>query len=131
MNETFSKEMDVPLRVGTKGFLAKLRYTSDDPHAVTLAVPCATPSGSEWVVWEFHRDLLYQGLRGQAGDGDIQIRPGRNITRVMITLRGVTFDCAAPLLVRFTTGIFEAVPAGREHEWIDFDREINELLEQA
>lgn len=128
MNETFSKEMDVPLRVGTKGFLAKLRYTSDDPHAVTLAVLNAS---GDWVVWEFHRDLLYQGLRGQAGDGDIQIRPGRNITRVMIALRGVTFDCAAPLLVRFTTRIFEAVPSGREHEWIDFDREINELLEQA
>lgn len=130
MNESFSKDMNVPLRVGRKGFLAKLRYTSEDPHAVTLAIPDGTDN---WVFWEFHRDLLRDGLSGPAGKGDIRIGPG-GPTRLRIHVTSgkadMTFDCAAALIRQFAARIFEAVPAGREHEWIDFDREINELLEQ-
>jgi hypothetical protein len=109
---------------------AELRYDPTDPLAVTLAIgtECEEP-----VLWTFGRDLLADGVKGKAGEGDIAIEPASDLDsrELKITL---TTDCLATLIaprdqvVEFLFESFTVVPSGTEFDAIDFDAEIAALL---
>lgn len=130
--EPFHKTLDVPLRVGMRPYQGELGYSTADPHSASLIVR----AGKQVAVWEFDRQLLRDGLTRAVGGGDVQIQPGTHPSRVLISLtspghNSMTFSAARELVQIFVTRIYTAVPEGTEHEWIDFDREIAALLEEA
>lgn len=53
----------------------RLRYEPTDPYAVRAAFFVHDDEPVEWVLG---RDLLGEGLKGSAGDGDVRIRPAMN-----------------------------------------------------
>lgn len=128
----YSKTVDLPLRLGMRALQARLDYTSDEPHAVVLTI---TEKGRD-IVWRFDRALLRDGCSVPAGDGDVRIQPGSHASRIRITLGHskadpVTLEGSVHLAVVFLDRIYQAVPEGREHEWMQLDREIEELFMDA
>lgn len=132
MKEPFHKSMELPLRFESQGCRSELRYSTEDPHMVALTIH----AGSNVVPWEFARELLRDGRTQLVGDGDVQVEPDIEPSRVLITLtakggNSLTFSASKDLVTIFVTRIYTAVPEGAEHEWIDFDAEIAALLEEA
>ncbi|MFH8801945.1 SsgA family sporulation/cell division regulator [Streptomyces sp. NPDC017936] len=119
-----SQEQELPVP-------AVLRYSSRDPLAVHLDFPPEACLEGEAVTWTFGRALLEEGLRGPAGDGDVQIWPcGR--TRTVMELHSplglalLRFDTAA--LRRFLLRSHAVVPAGREDVGAELERGLDALL---
>ncbi|MFC8450752.1 SsgA family sporulation/cell division regulator [Kitasatospora sp. NPDC057223] len=134
-----STQRSVPMRV-------TLRYRVVDPLAVRMAFPAeysldevppdGAPDGSvqgagHEVEWVFARQLLAAGLDGPAGIGDVHIRPAL-AARTVVELRAaegvalLQFDC--PELRRFLWRSFLVVAEGEEHQYLDADRALAELL---
>src|SRR2546423_6748239 len=53
-----------------------LSYNTEDPYAVQASFD--TGQSENPVEWVFGRDLLAEGLLGEAGDGDVRVRPRRS-----------------------------------------------------
>jgi len=109
---------------------AELRYDPADPLAVTLAIgiECGEP-----VIWTFARDLLADGVKEPAGEGDITIEPASDLDSRELRITLAT-DSLATLLaprdrvVEFLVEAFTVLPSGAEFDTIDFDAEISALL---
>ena len=109
-----------------------LRYSATDPYAVR-AVFCGDGMEVEWV---FARDLLHGGLVGPAGAGDVRVQPMPGVpAKVQLELSSpsghATFTTCATTLGDFLCRTFEAVPAGSEYSWLDFDMALSELLNES
>ncbi|MFE2915435.1 SsgA family sporulation/cell division regulator [Kitasatospora indigofera] len=114
------ESLDIPVRLG---------YRSDDPMAVALEFlgPVA-----EAGVWQFARDLLWEGLERPAGQGDIRVWPpctchGRSALRVMLRNRDavVLIDLPSRQVRRWLRrDTFALVPLGAEADAIDWDSEL-------
>ncbi len=122
-----------------------LRYRAGDPLAVRMAFPAEysldeTPldagtngpaAPAREVEWVFARQLLSAGLDVPAGIGDVHIRPALG-NRTMVELRAaegvalLQFD--GPELRRFLWRSFLVVAEGQEHQHLDADRALAELL---
>ena len=112
---------------------AELRYDPADPLAVTLAIgiECGEP-----VIWTFARDLLADGVKEPAGEGDITIEPatGEDLHEERALRVTLATDCLATMLVsmdrvvEFLVETFALVPTGTELDRVDFDAEIAALL---
>jgi hypothetical protein len=109
---------------------AELRYDPADPLAVALAIgtECGEP-----VVWTFARDLLNEGVKARAGEGDIMIEPASDLDSREMRITLAT-DCLATLLaprdrvVEFLVESYTVVASGAEFETIDFDSELAAIL---
>lgn len=122
--------LSVSAVTGDADLEAELHYDPSDPLAVSLAIgtECGEP-----VVWVFGRELLADGIKDCAGEGDITIEPARddNSREVRITL---ATDCLATMLasrdeiVEFLVETYAIVPTGSEFDRIDWDAEISALL---
>jgi hypothetical protein len=91
-----------------------LTYHSRDPYAVRALFR----TGSSSVEWVFARDLLHGGLIGPSGNGDVRVQP-------------VAGSPAKVQLGDFLFRTFEAVPAGSEYSWLDFDMALADLLNES
>ncbi|GAA2502737.1 SsgA family sporulation/cell division regulator [Streptomyces gobitricini] len=113
---------------------ATLRYDPENPFAVQMTFPApATLEGIE-VAWEFARDLLATGLDEPAGLGDVRVRPyGYDRTVVEFHApEGVAMVHIRTCEVRrFLQRARHLVPDGREHEFLDLDQDLTELLRDA
>ncbi|MFF0292616.1 SsgA family sporulation/cell division regulator [Kitasatospora sp. NPDC004614] len=113
----------VPVRLG---------YCADDPYAVALEF---LGQASEAGVWQFSRDLLWEGLQKPTGLGDVRVWPpcpchGRTELRIM--LQGddgsVLLDLPARQIRRWLRrDTFSLVPPGTEGTRIDWDTELHTL----
>jgi len=88
------------------------------------------------VEWVFARDLLHGGLVGPAGAGDVRVQPMPGVpAKVQLELSSpsghATFTTCATTLGDFLCRTFEAVPAGSEYSWLDFDMALSELLNES
>jgi hypothetical protein len=120
------------------GLRVALRYRAEDPLAVRMVFPAeysldeqlAPESGSE-VVWVFARQLLASGLELPAGVGDVHVRPSRG-PHILVELRApeglALLSFEAGDLRRFLWASRLVVPEGREHQHLDADRALAELL---
>ncbi|MFI6513649.1 SsgA family sporulation/cell division regulator [Streptosporangium sp. NPDC050855] len=115
---------DVPM-TGT------LTYTpAIDPYAVTLVFQ----GHDEITAKTFSRDLLAAGLREPVGPGDVRIGPVGDDDWVLIAFRsdalGTRFEVFIPRdqVTAFVARSYRVVAANDEHEWIDWDREVTQLL---
>lgn len=114
---------DGPLR-------AELRFDSREPYAVTISFEA---TGDEPVEWLLARELLAEGLRGPAGEGDIRLRPAtEDPAAVLVDLRGRHgwMELVAPRgeLVGFLACAHVLVPPGREGCWLGLDENLDLLL---
>ncbi|MFE9407880.1 SsgA family sporulation/cell division regulator [Streptomyces sp. NPDC006704] len=113
---------------------ATLRYDPDDPFAVRMAFPApATLEGTD-VSWEFARELLEAGIDAPSGVGDVRVRPyGYDRTVLEFHAReGVAMvHIRTSEVRRFLQRAQLLVPAGREHQYLDLDKDLAVLLRDA
>jgi len=96
---------------------ATLRYTAGDPLAVHIDFPPEVSLDGSGVTWTFARELLEEGLRAPAGNGDVHIWPCGRARAVLefhspYGLALLQFDTA--VLRRFLLRTYAVVAAGRE-----------------
>ena len=109
-----------------------LTYHSRDPYAVRALFR----TGSSSVEWVFARDLLHGGLIGPSGAGDVRVQPvAGTLAKIQLELSSpsghAVFVTCAMTLSDFLFRTFEAVPAGSEYSWLDFDTALSELLNES
>ncbi len=120
------------------GLRVALRYRVSDPLAVRMGFPAEFsldeargPEDDGEVEWVFARRLLADGLDLPTGLGDVHVRPGQG-RYVLVELRspdGVALlRFGAADLRRFLWHSYLVVAEGREHQHLDPDRELAELL---
>jgi hypothetical protein len=109
---------------------AALRYTSQDPFAVTMVFVAEDSAPVEWV---FARDLLVTGVRRPAGVGDVHVFPaGGSVVLDLVSPDGAARLVAdADVLTSFADDMLAAVPAGREMDYIDLDLELAVMRREA
>jgi len=105
---------------------AELRYFTNEPFSVRLSLSLAESPSVEWV---FARELLIQGVRLPAGQGDIQIFPIHE--GVMIELHSPDGEAQlladAATLTAFADAVEAAVPLGQEDRYFSLDAELADL----
>ena len=109
-----------------------LTYHSRDPYAVRALFR----TGGSSVEWVFARDLLHGGLIGPSGHGDVRVQPvAGSPAKVQLELSSpsghAAFTTCATTLGNFLSRTFEAVPAGSEYSWLDFDMALADLLNES
>lgn len=108
-----------------------LRYHVADPYAVCAEFRRST--GDE-VRWVFARDLLTEGLRSPAGDGDVRIWPyrvgGESGVRIALSSPDgrVLVGALARDLVEFLRASNALCPPGSEGDHVDVEGELRTLL---
>ena len=106
---------------------ADLEHDTRDPYAVAVVLH----AGANPVRWVFGRDLLADGLLTRCGDGDVRIGPARHPALVVVELTSpegaAVLEAPASELAEFLNRTYQAIPAGRESEWFDFDEEFAKL----
>jgi len=104
-----------------------LEYGSADPYAVTAVLHAGTGP----VRWTFGRDLLADGLIATAGEGDVAVAPAADPSLVVIVLNSpdgaAVLEAPAQEVAAFLDRTYQAVPAGEESAWFDFDDELAKL----
>lgn len=113
----------VPVRV-------ELRYDTRDPFAVVAAFRTGR---SGWVEWVFSRDLLADGLLGDAGQGDVRIRSGSDNPEVVVVELNspaghAVFEAGAQRIAEFLDTTYDVVVPGREVLWTDVDDALDQLI---
>ena len=109
---------------------ATLEYDVTDPYAVHLLIA----AGEGTVRWSFSRELLTEGVKAPAGEGDVRIIPvgGRAERRVRVVLTSpdgaATLEAPLAEMVEFLTATYEAVPSGSESDLLDVDALVAQLL---
>jgi hypothetical protein len=111
-----------------------LRWHPDDPLAVTLTITAepdhpSLPRG-EWVIL---RDFLRYGLEEPTGDGDVRMRPDRQLDRIWFELerpgRAACVSVARTVVRDFLDRTDALVPTGEESSAAAIDALIARLLE--
>ncbi|MFT4081109.1 MAG: SsgA family sporulation/cell division regulator [Nocardioides sp.] len=120
--DPWGRTVDVPTTLG---------YRQHDPYAVSLTFHA--PSGDvEWVV---SRTLLLHGMAAPTGEGDVRVAPsidenGRAVAVIDFhspdgRLVAIT---SSRMVQEFLARTFAAVPVGSEHEFLDLDALVADLL---
>jgi hypothetical protein len=110
---------------------ATVRYEPDDPYAVSIGF---RTGADEVVEWTFARQLLSDGVRRPAGDGDVQVWPaaqsgGRIVCLSLSSPSGhALFEMPRSEILAFLRRTYSAVPLGGESDAIDLDAELALLM---
>ncbi|HTU73119.1 MAG TPA: SsgA family sporulation/cell division regulator [Trebonia sp.] len=118
-----SREASIPLA-------ASFRYAADDPYAVVAAFRAGGPGPVEWT---FARELLADGARHAAGDGDVMVWPvedsaGQVLAIALSSPSGhALFEAPAASIGAFLARTYDLVPQGAESGHVD--AELCALLE--
>ncbi len=113
--------------------LALLDYAAHEPYSVRATF--RTSEGD--VNWVFARELLAEGLRKPAGDGDIAVWPSKNSSGDVFCLSlsspngQALMEAPRDEIEEFLMRTYTVVPAGSESGMIDIDRLIDQLLEDG
>jgi hypothetical protein len=113
---------------------AALRYDGDDPLAVRVLFPAEASLDGEEVAWAFARDLLEEGLREPAGEGDVQIwpgEPGRTVLGLFCEEGVAVLEFRSAELRAFLTSSYELVPHGSERLHLHLDDGLAALLREV
>ncbi|MCW2545620.1 MAG: putative sporulation and cell division protein [Mycobacterium sp.] len=108
---------------------AHFAYDIRDPYALSLTM--ITP-GSRPVTWTFSRELLDGGLLGGFGSGAVVIAPSPDGHEVLIGLHAAPDFAVIHLdpapIRRFLAKTYRAVQPGREHEHVNIDEVVAQML---
>ncbi len=132
---TVSAELGLSLIVPEHGavpLIASVDYCADDPYAIRMAFHVG---GDEPVEWIFARELLAQGLTQRAGDGDVRVWPGdaedSDVLNIALSspFGEAHFEAPRRATAEFLKSSYGIIPAGSESDFMDLDREIDQLLD--
>ncbi|WP_436764388.1 SsgA family sporulation/cell division regulator [Streptosporangium sp. V21-05] len=109
---------------------AMLTYSSSDPHAVCLMFVQGRTITSEYT---FARDLLAEGVRAPAGQGNVLVAPHDELDDLYLAIT-LTPESGYPfllyvlreLVIDFVNQVYRHVPHGREQ--VDVDAAIATIL---
>ena len=110
--------------------LALLDYSAHEPYSVRATF--RTSEGD--VNWVFARDILADGIRGPAGDGDIAVWPSQtdNADVFCLSLSSPSgqalMEGSRAEVEEFLMRTYTVVPAGSESSLLDIDQLIDRLL---
>ncbi|MFJ5530276.1 SsgA family sporulation/cell division regulator [Streptomyces sp. NPDC093261] len=123
-----SDEMSLPMSL-------RLRYEPSDPYAVRAVFNAV--GSDETVEWIIGRDLLFDGLKGPVGEGDIRVWPAVESDRcdlyILLTPPGGTALIKAPAqeIKTFLRETESVVPRGTEPAHVDVDALLGHLLAEG
>lgn len=108
----------------------ELRYDTRDPYAVVAAFRTGKAG---WVEWVYARDLMADGLLGEAGNGDVRIRPSlEDPESVIVELSSPSghamFEASAQELADFLDQTYDVVLPGNEHLWVSVDEALTRMI---
>ncbi|MEV7238819.1 SsgA family sporulation/cell division regulator [Streptomyces sp. NPDC051020] len=110
---------------------AEFRFDAGSPMVVSVTL---TPWHGTGVTWRIGRDLLYQGLYVESGEGDVQAWPMQSEegdTAWLLLESGnnsAVFELPAPLLGSWLEATYERVSAEEEMADLDWDAFLDGLL---
>src|SRR5919199_5659930 len=120
---------------------ALLSYDPLDPFAVRIAFGEVGPDGDDTVsslaedgvCWLVGRELVEEGLRRPAGDGDVRVWPSVSTADVLfLHLRAPSgealFELSRAAMAAFLRGTAALVPLGAEAAALRIDDELTALL---
>lgn len=137
MSTTVSCELHLRLVVSHDSSLpvpAGLRYDTADPFAVHATFHTGA---DETVDWVFARELLADGLHRPTGNGDVRVWPSRSRGQgvVCIALSSpegeALLEAPARALESFLKRTNAAVAPGAEHQHVDLDAELAQILAES
>lgn len=120
----------VALYDGSTPVRSRWSYRADEPFTVTAAFQ--TERG-RWVEWAFSRDLLWEGLRGPAGVGDVRLHPEAETGLTVLVVEIESPEGYAELelehegVASFLAATERMVAFGAEADHFDVDGLIDEL----
>ena len=107
-------------------------YAASDPFAVTVTIiqNADRPSGGLQIKsWIFARDILRQGLEGQAGKGWVTVSPIAGAIELHLRDQQTTrLQLDRDSLTEFLNSTYEAVPTRRESNLISWDKWLADIL---
>lgn len=107
-----------------------LSYHQSDPWAVLVAFE----EDDTRTTWEMSRELLTAALevREGAGMGAVEVYRVNDGSQVELLLRGDGDECyvefSTGMLAEFLAQTYRIVPMGKESEYVDLDREIQQHI---
>jgi hypothetical protein len=134
---TVSAELGLSLVVPEHGavpLVASMCYSADDPFAIRMAFHVGADEPVEWI---FARELLAAGLQGPAGEGDVQVWPSEDGGLEVLNLAlsspfgEAHFEAPRAATAEFLHRTYAMISRGREHEFLDLDTELDDLLWRA
>lgn len=131
-NDSVQQDMFTVLHGQPAPVVTRWSYTASDPFAVTLGVRTRQ---DRWVEWLVGRDLVREGLDGDAGQGDIRFSPqvvqGYDIVEIEIrsTDGRAVMEVDRDLLRHFVETTAELVAFGDESGVMDLDGELARLTQ--
>jgi hypothetical protein len=134
---TVSAELGLSLVVPEHGavpLVASMCYSADDPFAIRMAFHVGADEPVEWI---FARELLAAGLQGPAGEGDVQVWPSEDGGLEVLNLAlsspfgEAHFEAPRAATAEFLHRTYAMIARGREHEFLDLDTELDDLLWRA
>jgi Streptomyces sporulation and cell division protein, SsgA len=139
MNSSVSVSAELGLSLVVPGhgavpLVASLYYSAHDPYAIRMAFHVGTDEPVEWI---FARDLIFAGLEGPAGEGDVRLWPSdaRDCRVLNIALSSpfgeAHFEAPLDATADFLNRTFCVIAEGHESDYIDVDGELDELLWRA
>jgi hypothetical protein len=146
MSSSITRKLKAHLIIGLDvclEFPVTAGYDVRDPYAVSLAFPAAHRPDADADAdaadagapsWTFGRELLADGLRGPAGEGDVHVWPcGPDV--VMVELRSdrgsALLAVPARELRTFLFLSYAEVPPGYEGRYLELDRLLHDLMGRA
>lgn len=119
---------------GHREVRAGFTYDPSDPYAVSVTVPDADGD----LRWTMCRSLLCRGLTDPVGEGDVQLWPSTDMAGSGVVVmdlwspaRHLVAEVSTRELYRFLTRTLAVVPLGSEHQHLDVDALIGELLSET
>ncbi|MEV6905231.1 SsgA family sporulation/cell division regulator [Amycolatopsis sp. NPDC051372] len=109
---------------------AEFRFDTTSPFTVAATFK---PNGEPQVTWDISRELLWSGLHGKTGAGDVQTWPtvvaGRHVLRLRLAANGVTavYEVDLDELTMWLEKTCELVPPGEETLHVDWDAFASEV----
>jgi len=114
--------------------MASLFYSREDPYAIRIAFHVGLDEPVEWI---FARDLLARGIEGREGLGDVQVWPSDDSGLGVLNLAlsspfgEAHFEAPRTATAEFLHRTYAMIARGREHEFLDLDTELDDLLWRA
>lgn len=130
IDDTVSQDMFTVLHGQPAPVVTRWSYTSADPFAVTLAV---RTRNDRWVEWLVGRDLVIEGLSGEAGLGDVALAPrmvqGYDIVEIVIRSGEgkAILEVDRDLLRHFIDSTQDLVAVGDELTHMDLDSALEKI----
>lgn len=102
-----------------------MKYNTNEPLEVVFVFHTARTDNQ----WVFSRDILINGLSGEAGEGDVRAWRDGPIFHMIFKAHPhqAKVWCETEVIQDFIEAVLIEVPFGEET--IDFDRELKSLLE--